>query len=118
MSAPLTETADPRELAYAGKAAPADAKLVVDTAGINLHAATERRALNALLEASGAEPVMVLAAGTAALEAGELAAQAVSLGARRFIATRLDAARRLGDLKRVVSGKRLSVSVNLGGRPA
>lgn len=98
MSAPFVETADPRELAYAVNAASADAKLVVDTAGINLHAATERRALKALIEASGAEPVMVLAAGTDAMEAGELAAQAVSLGARRFIATRLDAARRLGAL--------------------
>jgi len=98
MSAPFVETADPRELAYAANAAPGDAKLVIDTAGINLHAATERRALKALIEAGGAEPVMVLAAGTDAMEAGDLAGQAASLGVRRCIATRLDASRRLGAL--------------------
>src|SRR5690606_10207818 len=79
-------------------AVPAEAKLVIDTAGINLHAAAERRALKELIQASGAEPLAIFAAGIDAMEAGELAAQAVALGARRYIGTRLDAARRLGGL--------------------
>jgi flagellar biosynthesis protein FlhF len=98
MSAPFLEAADARELHEAAGAVPETAKLVIDTAGINLHDAAERKALKALIQASGAEPVAVLAAGTDAMEAGELAAQAVALGARRYVATRLDAARRLGAL--------------------
>jgi flagellar biosynthesis protein FlhF len=96
MSAPFDEAADARELGRIVDAAPAEAKLVIDTAGINLFDATERKALKALIDASGAEPVAVFAAGTDAMEVGELAGQAVALGARRYIATRLDAARRLG----------------------
>ncbi len=98
MSAPFDEAADARELGRIVDAAPAEAKLVIDTAGINLFDATERKALKALIDASGAEPVAVFAAGTDAMEVGELAGQAVALGARRYIATRLDAARRLGAL--------------------
>ena len=98
MSAPFIEAGDARELRQSVEAVPETAKLVIDTAGINLHDATERKALKALIQASGAEPVAVLAAGTDAMESGEIAAQAVSLGARRYVGTRLDAARRLGAL--------------------
>lgn len=98
MKAPFTEAADAAELERAVDAVPADAKLVIDTAGINLHAAAERRAMKELIQASGAEPLAVFAAGIDAMEAGELAAQAVALGARRYVGTRLDAARRLGGL--------------------
>lgn len=98
MSVPFSEAADARELAALVNSVPDDAKLVIDTAGINLHDADERRMIKALVQASGAEPVAVFAAGIDAMEAGELAAQAVALGARRYIATRLDAARRLGAL--------------------
>lgn len=98
MKAPFAEAADAAELERAVDAAPGEAKLLIDTAGINLHAAAERRALKELIQASGAEPVAVFAAGMDAMETGELAAQAVALGARRFIGTRLDAARRLGGL--------------------
>lgn len=98
MKAPFTEAADAAELERAVEAVPADAKLVIDTAGINLHATAERRALKELIQASGAEPLAVFAAGIDAMEAGELAAQAVALGARRYIGARLDAARRLGGL--------------------
>jgi len=98
MSAPFIEAADARELQYAVGQTPDTAKLIIDTAGVNLHDAAERKALKALIQAAGAEPVAVLAAGTNAMEAGELAAQAVSLGARRYVPTRLDAARRFGML--------------------
>lgn len=98
MSAPFIEAADARELRHVVSKTADTVKLVIDTAGINLHDASERKALKALIQASGAEPVAVLAAGTDAMEAGEIAAQAVSLGARRYVATRLDAARRLGAL--------------------
>lgn len=98
MKAPFIEAADAAELERAVDAAPPEAKLLIDTAGINLHAAAERRALKELIEASGAEPVAVFAAGMDAMETGEVAAQAVALGARRFIGTRLDVTRRLGGL--------------------
>lgn len=98
MNTPFLDVSGPRELAAAIDAAPADTKLVIDTAGINLHAGDERTKLKGLIQASGAEPVAVFAAGSDAMEVGELAAQAVALGARRFIATRLDAARRFGAL--------------------
>lgn len=98
MSVPFAEAGNARELAAAIDSVPADAKLVVDTAGINLHDAADRRLVAGLIEASGAEPVAVFAAGSDAAEIGELAAQAVALGARRYIATRIDAARRLGAL--------------------
>jgi flagellar biosynthesis protein FlhF len=98
MSAPFLEAADARELQYAVGQTPDTSKLIIDTAGVNLHDAAERKALKALIQASGAEPVAVLAAGTDAVECGELAAQAVALGARRYVGTRLDAARRLGAL--------------------
>ncbi len=98
MSAPFLEAADARELQYAVGQTPDAAKLIIDTAGVNLHDAAERTALKALIQASGAEPVAVLAAGTDAVECGEIAAQAVALGARRYVGTRLDAARRLGAL--------------------
>lgn len=98
MSAPFLEAADARELQYAVGQTPDAAKLIIDTAGVNLHDAAERKALKALIQASGAEPVAVLAAGTDAVECGEIAAQAVALGARRYVGTRLDAARRLGAL--------------------
>ena len=98
MQAPFGEAADAAALERAVDAVPAEAKLVIDTAGINLHAPAERRALKELIQASGAEPLAIFAAGIDAMEAGELAAQAVALGARRYIGTRLDAARRLGGL--------------------
>lgn len=98
MATPFTEVADARELGRVADDTPADAKLVIDTAGVNLFDAGERKTLKALIDASGAEPVAVFAAGTDAMETGELAGQAVALGARRYIATRLDTARRLGAL--------------------
>ncbi|WP_300300195.1 hypothetical protein [Ferrovibrio sp.] len=98
MTTPFTEVADARELGQAVDAVSADTKLVIDTAGINLFDAADRKAIKTLIDASGAEPVAVFAAGTDAMETGELAGQAAALGARRFIATRLDTARRLGAL--------------------
>lgn len=98
MATPFMEAPTPRDLSLAIDTVPPAAKLVVDTAGINLHDATERRMLKELIQVSGAEPVAVFAAGTDAMEVGELAAQAVALGARRYVATRIDSARRLGAL--------------------
>jgi len=98
MSTPFAEANDARSLPLAIDAVPQEAKLIIDTAGVNLHAAAERQKLKALIQASGAEPVAVFAAGADAMEVAELASQAVALGARRYVGTRLDAARRLGAL--------------------
>jgi flagellar biosynthesis protein FlhF len=70
--------------------------LVIDTPGFNPYRAVERREIRALVEAAGAEPVLVLAAGMDIGETVETAASCIELGCRRMIATRIDMTRRLG----------------------
>lgn len=86
------------ELAEATRVGPDKALIVIDTAGINPFHADEIGELARLAEAAGAEPVLVLAAGGDALETSEIAAAFAAIGVRRFISTRVDAARRLGGL--------------------
>lgn len=71
---------------------------IIDTAGLNPYALADIELIAHGIKRSGAEPIWVMAAGIDALEAAEMADIFASLGARRLIATRLDAARRLGAL--------------------
>ncbi len=71
---------------------------LIDTAGINLFSDEDVTGLKDLIDASNAEPVAVLAAGGDPYEAAEFARIFGSIGARRFIATRLDTTYRLGSL--------------------
>ncbi|TVR82773.1 MAG: hypothetical protein EA405_06200 [Rhodospirillales bacterium] len=78
--------------------APADRPVLIDTAGINPFDDDELAELDALVAASGAEPVLVTAAGNDPEEALDIAGTLAHLGIRRVMATRLDTARRLGSV--------------------
>lgn len=70
--------------------------VIVDTAGVALDNLDGSAVLQDLIDASGAEPVLVLPADTAADEAVILAVAAASLGTRLLVVTRLDLVRRIG----------------------
>lgn len=97
MAVPFQEAASPDELA-ALMAQAGDAKVVIDTTGINPYAAKERDRLKELIRLSGAEPLLVLPAGGDPQEAADVARVFGGLGVRRMLPTRLDACRRLGGL--------------------
>lgn len=96
LGVPLTTAESPQALAGAVQAG--GATIVIDSAGTNPCLADEMRELGRLIHAADAEPVLVLAAGTDACEAAEMATAFARLGCRRLVATRLDACRRLGAL--------------------
>ncbi len=97
MAVPFTEAANPSELT-AMMAHTGEAKIIIDTTGLNPFVAKERTPLKELILAAGAEPLLVLPAGGDPGEAAEIASIFASLGCRRFLPTRLDASRRLGGL--------------------
>ena len=70
----------------------------------------ELEEIGALIAASGAEPVLVLAAGGDARESAMLAEAFGPLGAGRLLLTRLDLARRLGSLLAAADAARLRFS--------
>lgn len=69
---------------------------LIDSAGINPFDQAELNELKALIDAAGADPILVLPAGGDVHEAAEIAEIFRTLGTSRLIATRLDLARRLG----------------------
>lgn len=71
---------------------------LIDSPGINPYGAGDRRELDALIAASGAEPVLVLPAGGDAVDTVEMARVFRELGAARMIVTRLDMVQRLGSV--------------------
>lgn len=93
-------TADtPDELAaiIRGRTKPADLTLI-DTAGTNPFNMEELKSLLQFIQAVDAEPVLVMPAGLDPLDAQEIAGVFARMGCHRFIATRLDAARRYAGL--------------------
>ncbi|WP_439815543.1 GTP-binding protein [Zavarzinia sp. CC-PAN008] len=96
----------------ARRAAPA----IVDTPGTNPYNPAERDALKRMIAVSEAEPVLVLAAGGDAAETADLAQVFRNLGCRRLIATRVDAARRLGSILAALDAGGLALS-DLGQTP-
>lgn len=72
-----------------------DGFTIIDSMGINPYALADIETLAHAVKRSGAEPVWVMAAGSDALEAAEMAEIFASLGVRRMLVTRLDASRRL-----------------------
>lgn len=97
MGVTFQEASDADELS-ALMGAIGDAKAIIDTAGINPYAARERDRLKSMIRASGADPLLVLAAGGDPLEAADIARIFAGFGVRRMLPTRLDASRRLGGL--------------------
>jgi flagellar biosynthesis protein FlhF len=79
-------------------ACPAGCPILIDTAGLNPFEPSDVAAARALRDAAGAEAVLVMAAGVDAFEAREIAEACRPLAASRLVATRIDAARRLGGM--------------------
>jgi len=71
---------------------------VVDTPGTNPFDLNELEELLKFIQKIDAEPVLVLPAGLDPLDAQEIAGVFAKMGCQRFIATRLDAARRYGGI--------------------
>ena len=68
----------------------------IDSAGTNPFDEQELAILRSFIEASGAEPVLVLSAGGDPREMEEIGDAFATVGASRLLITRLDMARRLG----------------------
>lgn len=73
-------------------------RVVIDGPALNPFDASDMALASELTQAARAEPVLIAAAGCAPEEATDVAAAFAALGVSRFVATRLDAARRLGDV--------------------
>ncbi|MGB8181287.1 MAG: hypothetical protein WCF13_02855 [Stellaceae bacterium] len=95
----LEIAADATTLATLGRSA--TATMLIDSGGINPYSASERGALEALVHAAQAEPVLVLAAGGDPADTVETAHVFRDLGCQRFVITRLDIVRRLGSVMAV-----------------
>lgn len=84
--------------------------VLIDTPGINPYDRDELATLQAMLDAVDGEPVLVAPAGMDAAEAHEFSMLFADLGCRRFIATRLDTARRFGSLLAFGQGGPLAIA--------
>ena len=98
---------------------PGDRLIVIDTMGVNPFVPEELAAVGEVVEAADALGLLVQPAGGDALEAAESALAFAEVGARLFVPTRLDAARRFGGILAAAQVAQLSimaggVSPNLG----
>ena len=73
-------------------------QILIDAAGYNPFDPKDMKLLSSLIASGDIEPILVLPAAMDADESGEIARIFASLGARRFIPSRVDIARRLGGL--------------------
>lgn len=89
---------------------------LVDTAGTNPFDVDELKHLARLVRAADAEPVAVMTAGLDPQESGDIAEVFASMGAKRLIVTRLDAARRFASILTAARGGRLALAA-LGRSP-
>jgi flagellar biosynthesis protein FlhF len=109
LDVPLHPVKTPKELRALVAAADDEAAdlVVIDTAGVNPYSAGDLGELRCLIEASAAEPVLVLPAGGDAFDTMEMVRSFRDLGCRRIALTRLDIARRLGSVIAAVDALRL-----------
>lgn len=98
LEVPLAEAADAAALSEAVARATADALVLVDAPGTSPFDAGAGATLAGFTAAAGARPLAVLPAGGDALETAEAALAYAELGARHMVASKLDAARRLGGI--------------------
>jgi flagellar biosynthesis protein FlhF len=96
MGQSLVSVANPAEMTRAVAAADPRIPMVIDSPGTNVYAQGEIDDLRRFIDAAGAQPIVVMAAGADAAEAAEAAEIFASLGANRLVATRIDATRRFG----------------------
>ena len=98
LDVPLVEAADPSALPACLDEVPDSHLVVIDTPGSNPYDAAALALLGEAVQAAAAEPVLILAAGGDPVEAAEAAEAFASAGTGRMVATKLDAARRLGGI--------------------
>lgn len=94
----LLETEDKATLGDGLHALHGSGQILIDTAGRNPFSETDLAQLADLSKAGDIEPVLVMAAGGDASEAGLIGKIFRALGCRRVVLTRLDATRRLGSV--------------------
>lgn len=95
MKQTVSTAASPEELMAVIKGKDMQSGLtVIDTPGTNAFDMAELKELLTYIQAVDAEPVLVMPAGLDPLDAQEIAGVFTRMGCQRFIATRLDAARR------------------------
>ncbi len=83
---------------------------IIDSCGINPYSMKELERLVRFIKIANAEPVLVLPAGLDPDESADMAGIFAQMGARRFIATRLDGARRYASLVTTARGGRLALA--------
>ena len=93
---PLIAAHDTAVLARALKRRQDGVPVLIDTAGINPFNPAEQAAVAAIVAASKATSVLVLPAGLDPSESADTAAACAAAGATQMVATRVDAARRIG----------------------
>lgn len=104
---PAYRAKDPTVLERAIANAPKDALLLVDTIGTNPFDKQEMDALGEFIAAAKPDLLLVLPAGSDVAEAQDYAVAYRALGATRLIATRVDAARRVGGVVAAAEAGRL-----------
>ena len=106
----LKTATTPGELAEAAARMEDRDVVYIDTAAVNPYLDGDMAALGGLIQATEADPLVVLAAGGNALDTADMARAFADIGARRMVATRLDAARRMGCLLAAADHSRLAFS--------
>lgn len=104
----VTTAPDAGSLKHAVSGA-AGRRVVIDTTGIDPGDADARASLAALIAASGAEPLLVLPADSAAEEAAAMVRLFAPLGPRALVPTRLDLVHRLGGILAAADAGRLAL---------
>ncbi|MGB0670423.1 MAG: AAA family ATPase [Rhodospirillales bacterium] len=99
-----------RDLQEAVRTAYAADRCIIDTPGTNPYSEMDMDRLSDLVRASGAEVVLVLAAGADAFEMADMALGFKQLGIERFVVTRLDLARRIGGMLAAADAASLAFS--------
>jgi len=84
--------------------------MLIDSCGVNPFDMDELEQCLRLIRAAKAEPVLVLPVGIDGSEAADIADIFARMGVRRFIATRLDTARRYGSLIAAARAGRLALA--------
>ncbi|MFG0284705.1 MAG: AAA family ATPase [Phycisphaerales bacterium JB039] len=110
LHARLEQASDAEDLAHVVDELPRDGFVVIDTVGANPFDQDERSRLTEAARATGACIALVLPAGGDTAESADLAQAFGEAGASILLATKLDAARRLGGILSAAEAGRLALS--------
>ncbi len=102
--------ADGRKALQAALAQAAGALAIIDTAGVNPFRDQDVAELSALITAARAEPLLVTPVGADVVETAEQAQIFAALGARRFLASKLDLSRRFGAMLAAAAAGPLAIA--------